>query len=73
MPKDAITRHACSLALRSSHSASVPPNLHPAGVSESIIMGIPMPTGTGLFKVLQKPEAAVAVLPRQRPPPLLAF
>jgi DNA-directed RNA polymerase III subunit RPC1 len=23
------------------------------GVSESIIMGIPMPTGTGLFKILQ--------------------
>lgn len=23
------------------------------GVSESIIMGIPMPTGTGLFKLLQ--------------------
>ena len=45
----------------------------PAGVSESIIMGIPMPTGTGLFKVLQRPEAAVAVVPRQRPPPLLAF
>jgi DNA-directed RNA polymerase III subunit RPC1 len=44
------------------------------GVSESIIMGIPMPTGTGLFKVLQQPAAAPAVvLPRQRPPPLLAF
>lgn len=26
------------------------------GVSESIIMGIPMPTGTGMFKILQKPH-----------------
>ena len=26
------------------------------GVSESIIMGIPMPTGTGMFKLLQKPH-----------------
>ncbi len=25
------------------------------GVSESIIMGIPMPTGTGMFKLVQKP------------------
>lgn len=44
------------------------------GVSESIIMGIPMPTGTGLFKVLQQPHAAPAAAPLQRrPPPLLAF
>ncbi|PSC73949.1 DNA-directed RNA polymerase III subunit rpc1-like isoform X2 [Micractinium conductrix] len=42
------------------------------GVSESIIMGIPMPTGTGLFKVMQRAEVAPAVL-RPRPPPLLAF
>lgn len=55
------------------HSALPRSPYQPAGVSESIIMGIPMPTGTGLFKVLQRPEAAVAVLPRQRPPPLLAF
>ena len=26
------------------------------GVSESIIMGIPMPTGTGMFKLVQKPN-----------------
>ncbi|KAL4425069.1 hypothetical protein ABPG77_010383 [Micractinium sp. CCAP 211/92] len=42
------------------------------GVSESIIMGIPMPTGTGLFKVMQRAEVAPSAL-RQRPPPLLAF
>ncbi|CAG9460748.1 unnamed protein product [Pedinophyceae sp. YPF-701] len=28
------------------------------GVSEAIIMGIPMPTGTGLFKLVQNQEAA---------------
>jgi DNA-directed RNA polymerase III subunit RPC1 len=39
------------------------------GVSESIIMGIPMPTGTGLFKVKQK--KAVGALER-RPAPVLA-
>lgn len=42
------------------------------GVSESIIMGIPMPTGTGLFKVMQRAEVAPAAL-KHRPPPLLAF
>ena len=42
------------------------------GVSESIIMGIPMPTGTGLFKVMQKAEVAPTAL-KPRPPPLLAF
>jgi DNA-directed RNA polymerase III subunit RPC1 len=41
-------------------------------VSESIIMGIPMPTGTGLFKVMQRAEVAPTAL-RPRPPPLLAF
>jgi DNA-directed RNA polymerase III subunit RPC1 len=39
------------------------------GVSESIIMGIPMPTGTGLFKLMQH-TGALGALP-QRPPPLL--
>ncbi len=39
------------------------------GVSESIIMGIPMPTGTGLFKLLQRVDG-VQDLPR-RPDPLL--
>lgn len=35
-------------------------------------MGIPMPTGTGLFKVMQRADAAPAAL-TPRPPPLLAF
>ncbi len=30
------------------------------GVSESIIMGIPMPTGTGMFKLMQAPNNSVA-------------
>lgn len=43
------------------------------GVSESIIMGIPMPTGTGLFKVMQQLSGkhSERVLPR-RPDPILA-
>ncbi|KAL4534056.1 hypothetical protein Ndes2526B_g07060 [Nannochloris sp. 'desiccata'] len=46
------------------------------GVSECIIMGIPMPVGTGLFKLMQQPnkveqEGGEKALPR-RPPPLLA-
>ena len=43
------------------------------GVSESIIMGIPMPTGTGLFKVMQ--QVNVGQSPRALPPrpdPVLA-
>lgn len=40
------------------------------GVSESIIMGIPMPAGTGLFKLRQ---AAKVDLPPQRPSPILSF
>ena len=40
------------------------------GVSESIIMGIPMPTGTGLFKLR---HSAVSELPTPRPAPLLAY
>ena len=40
------------------------------GVSESIIMGIPMPTGTGLFKLR---HSADAELPAPRQPPLLAY
>ena len=42
----------------------------PAGVCESIIMGIPMPTGTGLFKVLQQAKLGQLA---PRPPPLLAY
>lgn len=42
-----------------------------AGVSESIIMGIPMPTGTGLFKVHQRAEERM--LPEPQPLPLLAY
>jgi DNA-directed RNA polymerase III subunit RPC1 len=41
------------------------------GVSESIIMGIPMPTGTGLFKVAH--DVGRVELPAPRPPPLLAY
>ena len=48
------------------------------GVSECIIMGIPMPVGTGLFMLMQQPnigedgkEVVVRALPK-RPPPLLA-
>ncbi|CAL8471480.1 g11022 [Coccomyxa elongata] len=41
------------------------------GVSESIIMGIPMPTGTGLFKVHQRFEERT--LPEPQPLPLLAY
>lgn len=40
------------------------------GVSESIIMGIPMPTGTGLFKL--RHSAPAKLLP-PRPPPLLSY
>jgi len=29
------------------------------GVSECIIMGIPIPIGTGLFKLLRKPDSTV--------------
>ena len=43
-----------------------------AGVSESIIMGIPMPTGTGLFKLRQR-AAAPHALPPPQPLPLLAY
>ncbi len=43
------------------------------GVSESIIMGIPMPLGTGLFKIFQNAPPAGNVLPPPRPPPLLAY
>ena len=56
---------ACSTCPHSAAAAA-------AGVSESIIMGIPMPTGTGLFKVMQRAEVAPSAL-RPRPPPLLAF
>ncbi|EIE19808.1 beta and beta-prime subunits of DNA dependent RNA-polymerase [Coccomyxa subellipsoidea C-169] len=41
------------------------------GVSESIIMGIPMPTGTGLFKLHQHAEDRA--LPELQPLPLLAY
>jgi DNA-directed RNA polymerase III subunit RPC1 len=43
-----------------------------SGVSESIIMGIPAPTGTGLFKVMQQPNVRAAGARPRRPPPLLA-
>jgi DNA-directed RNA polymerase III subunit RPC1 len=43
------------------------------GVSESIIMGIPMPTGTGLFKLLHQLPDADSGPPPRRPPPLLAY
>ena len=48
-----------------------PPPLLLAGVSESIIMGIPMPTGTGAFKVVQRQMGICAAWP-QRAAPLLA-
>ena len=35
------------------------------GVSESIIMGVPMPVGTNLFKLVQKTEKVA--LPPKRP------
>jgi len=41
------------------------------GVSECIIMGIPMPTGTGLFKVMHRQVEGGVVLSR-RPAPVLA-
>lgn len=37
------------------------------GVSESIIMGAPMPTGTGLFKVLYS-EGIPTAMPHRRDP-----
>jgi DNA-directed RNA polymerase III subunit RPC1 len=42
------------------------------GVSESIIMGIPMPTGTGLFKIRHNVTGQVGRL-FERPLPLLAY
>ena len=49
------------------------------GVSECIIMGIPMPVGTGLFKLMQQPNdgkevvaAGVEKVMPKRPEPLLA-
>ncbi|GMH41051.1 hypothetical protein BSKO_08961 [Bryopsis sp. KO-2023] len=39
------------------------------GVSESIIMGIPMPTGTGMFKILYRQEDQGQDMPR-RPDPI---
>ncbi len=42
------------------------------GVSESIIMGIPMPTGTGLFKLRHNVVGQVGRL-FERPLPLLAY
>eukprot|EP00951_Prasinocladus_malaysianus_P038255 scaffold418741_cov43-Prasinocladus_malaysianus.AAC.1 len=43
------------------------------GVSESIIMGIPMPTGTGLFKLHHRHPEAQGPPPVQRPLPVLAY
>ena len=42
-----------------------------AGVSECIIMGMPMPTGTGLFKLRQ--DTGQHTMPAPRPLPLLAY
>ena len=39
------------------HHKRTPIPTHPPFHSESIIMGIPMPTGTGLFKLLQNADA----------------
>ena len=36
------------------------------GVSECIIMGVPIPVGTGLFKLLHKAKSIVPIKPRQR-------
>lgn len=50
------------------------------GVSECIIMGIPMPVGTGLFKLMQQPnngedskQVVMKALPKRLPPLLAAF
>ena len=45
--------------------------MHGAGVSESIIMGMPMPTGTGLFKLRQ--NTVEHIVPPPQSLPLLAF
>ena len=36
------------------------------GVSECIIMGVPIPIGTGLFKVMHKAKAPIRAEKRQR-------
>lgn len=50
---------------------------HISGVSESIIMGIAMPTGTGLFKIRQRVEAKEGLVegpqPPRRPLPLFSY
>jgi DNA-directed RNA polymerase III subunit RPC1 len=43
------------------------------GVSESIIMGIPMPTGTGLFKLMNSREETDREALHERPLPVLAY
>jgi len=43
------------------------------GVSESIIMGIPMPTGTGLFKLRHTYDGDAADSPTERPLPVLSY
>lgn len=40
-----------------------------AGVSESIIMGIPVPCGTGMTKLVYTPP--INLQPRRRPDPVL--
>lgn len=45
---------------------------HVTGVSESIIMGIPMPTGTGLFKIRQNVPERIE-LPQRRQPFLFSM
>ena len=38
------------------------------GVSECIIMGVPMPVGTGLFKLVQRMRATPAAQSAAKPP-----
>ena len=54
--------------IRTSESLSPPPSflsLDHAGVSECIIMGIPMSIGTGIFKLLHRPPKPPAANRRQ--------
>ncbi len=62
--------HACRTHVEE-HARQAHWNTTCAGVSESIIMGIPMPTGTGLFKLHQHAEDRA--LPELQPLPLLAY
>jgi len=46
-------------------SSVLPPFLSFSGVSECIIMGIPMSIGTGVFKLLHRPEKSAVANRRQ--------